>query len=525
MSTISAEVRHVFISGTQIPSGFGHLYLVYKNDEGEEFIIEGYPAGSFPFFGRIVTDLGVPIGPERDENGDPTSMVRGIKELSLGERDPEDTWALLLQHAENIEDERISYDPLAQNSNSTIVSLLQIIGLDVAESLPNSNLSLPGLANSLVFDYRLTGGDGPDVMSGLAGADSFHGGDGADDLEGGSGGDILVGGSGNDELFGESGNDFLYGESGSDLLAGGEGDDEAFGGKGVDMAYGDLGDDRALGSKGKDSLFGGSGDDHLLGQGSSDLLYGGSGEDFLVGGGASDTAYGGAGNDTFLVETVSDVVRELDGEGDQDLVRSKAPDYTLADGLEGFVENANIAANVGGATLVGNGLDNVLKGNSGADRLVGGSGSDLLLGRDDDDELFGGSGFDSLKGGNGDDTLWLTDEDRALGGSGIDFFAFDGAPLGDNGTGGPVINDFQGVLLNPGADQDKLLFATGVENGVFTFIGDADFTGDGNSQARFDHSRQVQVDSNGDGTTDIAFEIKGLTSANLLTSSDFLFLT
>ncbi len=525
MSTISAEVRHIYISGTQIPTGFGHLYLVYKNDDGEEFKIEGNPAGSFPFFGDIVTDLGIPIGPERDQNGNPTSMVRGIQELDLGERDADDVWSLLLQHAENIEDEGISYDTLTQNSNSTIVSLLQIIGLDPAASLPQSNLSVPGIGNLLVFDYRLTGGDGFDVMSGLAGHDSFDGAGGEDVLEGGSGSDTLVGGSGNDNLLGESGNDDLYGNSGSDVLEGGEGEDAAYGGRGLDTILGGEGDDAIGGGKGGDSLLGGSGNDRLFGQGSDDSLEGGSGEDFLVGGGGSDTAYGGAGNDTFVVETLSDVVRELAGEGEDDLIRSKAPDYTLSGGVDGFVENANVSANVGDATLVGNALDNVLKGNSGEDLLLGASGADLLLGRASDDELYGGSGFDSLKGGDGADVLWLFDEDRALGGTGSDSFAFDGGPLGTNGAGGPLIQDFQGVLLNPGSDEDKLVFATGVESGTFSFIGDAAFANDGNSQARFDHSRQVQVDSDGDGTTDIAFEIKGLTAADLLTSTDFLFLS
>ena len=52
----------------------------------------------------------------------------------------------------------------------------------------------------------------------------------------------------------------------------------------------------------------------------------------------------------------------------------------------------------------------------------------------------------------------------------------------------------------------------------------AAFSGGGNSEARFDGARQVQVDQDGDGSADINFLVNGVTAANLLTATDFVWL-
>ncbi|MEQ8654720.1 MAG: hypothetical protein RIC87_19805, partial [Kiloniellales bacterium] len=100
----------------------------------------------------------------------------------------------------------------------------------------------------------------------------------------------------------------------------------------------------------------------------------------------------------------------------------------------------------------------------------------------------------------------------------------DGTPLGTGGSGGPTVRDFDGELVNGANGEDKLVFATGLETGSFAYIGAAAVSGGGNSEARYDGVRQVQVDQDGDGTTDQAFLINGLTGANLLTATDFVWL-
>lgn len=93
-----------------------------------------------------------------------------------------------------------------------------------------------------------------------------------------------------------------------------------------------------------------------------------------------------------------------------------------------LIENANGGS--GNDTIIGNVLDNVLRGNDGNDSLVGsegkdtlegGAGNDTLDGGVDDDSLVGGAGNDSILGGDGADTIDAgSDNDTVLGGAGRD---------------------------------------------------------------------------------------------------------
>ncbi len=109
----------------------------------------------------------------------------------------------------------------------------------------------------------------------------------------------------------------------------------------------------------------------------------------------------------------------------------------------------------------------------------------------------------------------------ALGGSGEDAFLFNDSNLG---SGGPVIRDFDGVSANGANGEDKIVYATGLGGGSFTYIDGAAFSGGGNSEARYAGPRQIQVDQDGDGVTDQAFLVDGVTAANLLTATDFVWL-
>jgi Ca2+-binding RTX toxin-like protein len=98
-----------------------------------------------------------------------------------------------------------------------------------------------------------------------------------------------------------------------------------------------------------------------------------------------------------------------------------------ATGVVGGIRNLeNATGSHGNDTLIGNGLDNVLRGGDGNDTLIGLAGNDILLGEGDDDVLDGRSGLDILIGGTGLDSLW--------GGIGEDIMiagttAFDLAPV------------------------------------------------------------------------------------------------
>src|SRR5260221_4889229 len=101
---------------------------------------------------------------------------------------------------------------------------------------------------------------------------------------------------------------------------------------------------------------------------------------------------GGLGNDTYYVDNLGDVVTENANEG-TDLVNVSVSGYTLA----ANVENGTIAITTG-ATLTGNGLDNVLTGNSGNDTLNGG---------DRNDTLDGGAGADTMARGVANETYFF----------------------------------------------------------------------------------------------------------------------
>ena len=138
------------------------------------------------------------------------------------------------------------------------------------------------------------------------------------------------------------------------------------------------------------------------------MLSGSLGNDTLDGGsGGVDTLDGGAGNDRYLVRSLATTLVDASG---TDEVIAFVSGVTLAAGIEtlSLAEQAGVTAGYGGFggdTLVGNTLDNDLRGGSGGDTLFGLGGADLLLGEGDNDRLFGGTGADLLAGQAGDDEL------------------------------------------------------------------------------------------------------------------------
>ncbi len=377
MAQITAEVKDVSVLG--IPSGVGHLFVVFKNDSGQEFIVSGGPEGNFPSFGNITVESGVPIDDERDENGNPSTAVKGIKLLDFGDRSPEDVWALMVQHGQQIDAAGLSYLLFDQNSNSTIASLLHLVGLEVGASLPESELPTPGSENLLQFDYKLTGTDSGDIIHGVGGNDTFAG---------ALGDDRLFGSLGDDLFFGGSGSDALYGGSGPDRLEGGSGDDFAFGGSAADLLVGAQGTDEHYGGLGDDTLEGGRGRDLLFGGADSDRVYGGSGNDRLEAGSGDDLVYGGLGDETAWADSGHD--RVFGDEGD-DTLRGQDGDDSLVGGS-------------GRDSLLPGSGDDHVEGGSGNDRLGGGTGIDRLYGGDQPDFLNGGGGSDTAAGGDGNDT-------------------------------------------------------------------------------------------------------------------------
>ncbi len=268
------------------------------------------------------------------------------------------------------------------------------------------------------------------------------------------------------------------------------------------------------GTSGKNSLTGGIGADILLGLGGSDTMAGGDGNDTLDGGAGVDTMRGGKGDDTYRVDTTTDRVVELAGEG-TDIVLSSVGRYTLSAHIENLTYTGS--RNFLGT---GNGSDNIITGAVGQDVLDGGDGNDTLYGLGNNDSLTGGAGADSLEGGVGNDTLLGgAGQDVLLGGQGIDFFAF--SNLTDSNAANPdVIKDF--VRRTDKVDVSAIDPIPAGVNDAFVFIGGAAFAGSGVAQARvfIDGANSFAAFDIGDGgAAEMVIQFTGRMN---LTASDFI---
>ncbi len=228
MSKISIESK-------PIAFGFDHLYLVFEDDIGDEFIIRGGPENldlldsldpldplDLLDFGDIITEVNVPISESTDARGSDTIDERGNRELNLDGRRPEDVWEIMKQQATNIQSAMVDYEPLfsAQNSNSTVASVLNSVGISATSNIPfnTETNDLPGISNLLEFDTTLIGTPANDIVWGYDGNDVLNGGDGDDIIDGREGNDVLIGDLGNDILLAGFGLDDLTGGGGSDIF-------------------------------------------------------------------------------------------------------------------------------------------------------------------------------------------------------------------------------------------------------------------------------------------------------------------
>ena len=135
----------------------------------------------------------------------------------------------------------------------------------------------------------------------------------------------------------------------------------------------------------------GNGNSHsnaIIGNAAANMLRGYDGNDTLDGGAGADTLVGGLGNDTFVVDSVSDVVIELVGEG-TDTVQTSLQLISLPANIENLtllgLNALNATGDAGANVLIGNGANNTLTGNAGNDTLDGDLGMDTLIGGTGDD--------------------------------------------------------------------------------------------------------------------------------------------
>jgi hypothetical protein len=118
-----------------LETGKAHSYLVFEDHAGARFVtsLTDVRSEAFPPSLRFdVEQIGTPYD-QAEETDDPNRVERP---LDLGERDAGAVWELITQHAGTIRDEAPVYNPLTQNSNSFVASLLNVVGIDLDRNLP-----------------------------------------------------------------------------------------------------------------------------------------------------------------------------------------------------------------------------------------------------------------------------------------------------------------------------------------------------------------------------------------------------
>jgi len=218
--------------------------------------------------------------------------------------------------------------------------------------------------DGLVSLPKLVGGNGNDLLTGLAGNDVLVGGAGKDTLKGGAGADRLDGGTGADSLFGGSGNDKYVVDNSADVVSEGltQGRDliiasvsSTLGANVENMTLAGNGAINATGNALANTLVGNASNNVLRGYVGNDVLSGGLGDDVLAGGTGSDMLTGGLGKDVFLFDKpagIGNVDRITDFDILSDRVALDASDFSSL--AAGALAKSAFAANVAGtATTAG----------------------------------------------------------------------------------------------------------------------------------------------------------------------------
>ncbi|MCF1708597.1 hypothetical protein L0V05_07175 [Tabrizicola sp. J26] len=330
----------------------------------------------------------------------------------------------------------ISFTPTAAEAGQqlrVVVSFNDALGnpesvVSDATTIVGNNFVGNGNANSF------TGNDGDDVAAGNGGNDTLSGLGGNDTLSGGSGNDSLNGGTGDDSTTGGSGNDVFVVDSTGDIVVetAGNGTDRVnttlnsfnLGTSAANvenLTFIGSGDFSAIGSTSANTIIGGGGNDSISGINGNDSLTGNGGNDTIDGGTGADTMVGGSGNDTYYVNSTSDVVTEVAGNGTDTIISTVT--RTASTSIENIILDGTADISATGTqfsnTLTGNIGNNSLNGLDGNDRLLGGAGNDTLN---------GGNGNDTLTGGAGDDSL--------VGGANVDSFVFNETGFGNDRISG-----------------------------------------------------------------------------------------
>lgn len=293
-----------------------HLYLVFRDTDGREYVLRAGPDNPLWPFGEMRIEENVPIEDSADSRDGETPEERSSTPLDFPDLTDDQAWAVMVKYVRALEAADYRYNLLDANSNAFVGALLHAAGGEPGAMLPE------GLDSGDAIGFSRW----DDIVEDVTPPGDW----------------IFRGTAGADVIAGLQIDEWIFTRSGDDLVRSG---------RGADFVRGGLGADSLLGQQGDDRLFGGAGTDHLSGGSGEDLLRGGRGNDRIKGGLGDDLLFGGEGADTFVftaragngVDRIGDFVPGLDRL--QLIGLSATEDLGIAEVTEGGVTSAELTWN------------------------------------------------------------------------------------------------------------------------------------------------------------------------------------
>ncbi|MBC2732440.1 S8 family serine peptidase [Thiobacillus sp.] len=332
---------------------------------------------------------------------------------------------------------------------------------------------------------------------------------------GNASGNLLSGNLGSDTLIGLGGNDTFYGgwaDGAVDVMEGGSGDDTynvdaedivtELADEGIDLVYVNglgaytLQDNVENGQRYTGGSLTGNGlDNRLTGSYENDTLVGLAGNDTIDGGSGVDALIGGGGDDTYLVDSTTDVISEMAGQGTDTIIsRVSLSLASIADVENLTLYGRGYSYSDSPINGTGNGLDNVITGNGAANRLDGGAGIDTLVGGlGGDTYVVDNLGDQIVEYGYGTDTVESSISYSLASLNDVENLTLTGTAL--SGTGNDrnnlIVGNAAANTLDGGAGNDTLDGGAGID----TLIG-----GTGNDVYIVDSSSDTITEYSSGGT-------------------------
>ena len=132
---IFIEASEVEIFG--LPSGAMHLYLVFRDSNGAEYVIRSGPERPYlPWLGDMKVETNMPMALSADDREGDTPAERSSTALDFAGLTDDQAWAIMVKYARLIDRADRGYEVLGENSNAFIGAMLAAAGGDPRAMLP-----------------------------------------------------------------------------------------------------------------------------------------------------------------------------------------------------------------------------------------------------------------------------------------------------------------------------------------------------------------------------------------------------